>query len=85
VFLVDLSKLAFQCCNSLIGLCLGAKKVFFGQLFKSIALRVALVYYCLHVVHAHFKELLAKFGTFNTCNLILPHFIQRCYLGCKTH
>jgi hypothetical protein len=33
-------------------------------------------------VLAHFKELLAKFGTFNTCNLILPHFIQRCYLGC---
>jgi hypothetical protein len=27
-------------------------------------------------------KVLAKFGTFNTCNLILPHFIQRCYLGC---
>jgi hypothetical protein len=80
--LVDLSKLAFQCCNSFIGLYLGAKKVFLANCSNQLPLRVALVYYSLHVVHAHFKELLAKFGTFNTCNLILPHFIQICYLKC---
>jgi hypothetical protein len=42
VSLVDLSKLAFQCCNSLIGLCLGAKKFVFGQLFKSIVFKSCL-------------------------------------------
>jgi hypothetical protein len=83
VSLVDLSKLPFQCCNSLIGLCLGAKKVFFRQLFKSIAFKSCLGVLLFTCCACTFQgKVLAKFGTFNTCNLILPHFIQRCYLGC---
>jgi hypothetical protein len=82
VSLVDLIKLAFQCCNSLTGLCLGAKKVFFGQLFKSIAFKSCLGVLLFTCCACTFKGAFSKFGTFNTCNLILPHFIQRCYLGC---
>jgi len=80
--LVELRKLAFQCCNSLIGLCLGAKKVFFGQLFKSIAFKSWLGVLLFACCACTFQGAFSKFGTFNTCNLILPHFIQRCSLGC---